>query len=691
MQKKLNNILDKVAGFPAKYKIRHENIILFACLLILAVYHYSKVGGATDMDEEYYFYISSAISRGLGIYADQHVFYPPVMFYLGSLLFRIFHNIYPAMLTARILITTLSLLGFYFIFDMFKKLRLSWFIIPTFLFMLYSMPLNLTVIKFRPDNILYFVLVLQAYLIFLLAQKERFSDFKIFSILLLSVLSFHITQKAIVIEPLLMLAFLISHFEEIKQFVLKYRTALILGSSLFVLYAIFSASYHRFLYWSYLYIPAIVKSAVIYRYTLNAKLIFLMMYIYHNIAFWLTGVVSFAAITANIRKDRNLLVPCMFIAGTFLYLFISIFTLVPYLQYQLYCIWAILFSLPYFISICCEIFPRRKILIFSVIFLLALSGFFTYGHYWWPTVPLKTYAAEIDRVREVIGREGLASVGGSTINIPTAFPYSEHTPIFHPDFTDLRSTLIKKSTKFIFIDQNINIKHPIIPVEDRYFIWSNYLKCPDLPLMIASKRIYLEPGQNNIDIEIAGQYKTLLIAGNDNPVILDGQKLQGSKVLYLKRGWHTAITAQPAVLLIKINSDKINLECFNDINRANFEFIPLNKVFSGKFELLGMIKYKRSDKLFYQVFWKTLSDVTGELMTFHHFCDSNGDYMTGADIDPTDGWYDIRALKSGEMISYEFSVDMNKKYKSMDIGWFYKQDWSKRIPFGAGTFYRMDI
>jgi uncharacterized membrane protein len=61
------------------------------------------------------------------------------------------------------------------------------------------------------------------------------------------------------------------------------------------------------------------------------------------------------------------------------------------------------------------------------------------------------------------------------------------------------------------------------------------------------------------------------------------------------------------------------------------------------------------------------------------------------DINPTDGWYDIRSVKKDEVISYDISVDKNEKYKFINIGWFFKQDWSRRLTYGDSTFFTLQL
>jgi len=380
----------------------------------------------------------------------------------------------------------------------------------------------------------------------------------------------------------------------------------------------------------------------------------------------------------------------MFLLGTFLVIWNSIMMIAPYLQYQLYCVWAILFALPYFISICCEVFPKRKLFIFLLISLLALSEFFTYGHYLWPTKPLKIYAEEIDRVRQAIGQDGLASLGGASINIPTVLPYCDHSPGLRADYNDIRSTLKVKAVKFIFIDQRWEIKSNLFG-EDGYFIAANYQICRDLPLMIASKWVYLVPGQQYINIDIAGKYKIAPIPNKNNMITFDNKKLNNLQIVDLKRGKHSISSSQPAALLIEFNSDKTCSESFYNIYLSNYEFIPLNKTFSEKFELLGVLKYEKFNKIFYHIFWKALSDIDSELMTFHHFCDINGNSLAGVNIDPTDGWYDIKSIKKDKLISYEFSIDKNEKIKSMHIGWYFKQNWNLRLGYDDSTFFTLQL
>jgi len=690
----MNKIFRNITDF-IENRIGVDNAILFFCLLILAVHYYSMIGSFTEVDEEYYFYVSSAISRGMGLYSDLHCFYPPVSLYLCSIFFMIFSNLYHAMLSARIFIMVLSLCGFCLIFDIFKKMKLSWFMIPATLFILYSMEFNLLAIRFRPDHVLCFVLILQCYLIFLLPSKEKLSDLIVSLILFLGFLSFHVSQKALHIEPFLMLALLLTYFDIIKRFIMKYRTSIFSIAFLTALYVIFSESYHRFLNECYILLPAYFKGMQRWHhYNIKNNLDFLLMHnVNHNIAFWLTGLASFLTFLFFIKRDKRYLVPLMFLFGTSLVILNGITMMGAYRQYQLYCVWAILFALPYFIGICYEIFPKRKLFIFSLITLLALSGFFTYGRYTWPSKPLKTYAAEIDRVRQAIGQDSLASLCGASINIPTILPYLDSLPVFHADYDNVRSVLIKKSVKFVFIDQRGEIKQNLFG-DDGHFIAANYQMCHDLPLMIASKWVYADTGEQDVPVEISGNYKVLMLAKPNTKVKIDDHTLKNTYVLYLKRGKHIVQADGPAALLIEYNSHKTSSESLYNLNLSKYEFIPLNILFSGKFELLGMLKYEKSNKLFYHVFWKVLSDLSdidNELMTFHHCCDVRGNIIAGVNIDPADGWYDIRNLKKNEVISYDFSFDKNERIKSVHIGWYFKRDWNMRLRYDDSTFFTLQI
>ncbi len=427
-----------------------------------------------------------------------------------------------------------------------------------------------------------------------------------------------------------------------------------------------------------------------HHYSFGGNMDFLLIFVRHNIAFWLTGLASFLTLLFYIKRNKTYLIPLMFLAGTFLVIVNGFIVTGPYLQYQLYFAWAILFALPYFISICCEVFPKRRSIIFSIILLLALSGSFTYGHYIWPSKPLKTFAAEIDLVRQAIGKDGLASLGGASINIPTVLPYPDTRPGLRDDYTNIRSPLIEKAAKFIFLDQRMGIKRELFG-EDGRFIAANYQICRGLPLMIASKWIYVDPDLKNIPVDIGGSCKVILFKRSNTNVAIDDRILKNVQVLYLARGEHALKADGPAALLIEYNSNRTCSESLYNLDLSKYEFIPLNGSFSGIFELLGVIRYKKSNKLFYRLFWKVQSGVNDELMAFHHFCDTSGNSVAGANIDPTDGWYDIRSLKKDEVISYDLSVDNNEKYSSMNFGWYFKKDWNIRLGYNGTTFYKLKL
>jgi hypothetical protein len=483
-------------------------------------------------------------------------------------------------------------------------------------------------------------------------------------------------------EPCLFFAFLFCFFDDIKRSILEHKSGFSVIAFFISIYLIFSGSYHRFFMRSYVY-PS-NTSEVFPASTVNymSKLDFILFYYKFNPAFWVIGLISFATLLFYFKKNRTYLAPLMFLFGSFLLIVSTLKMVFPYVHYQLYYVWAVLFSLPYFIGLCVKNFPKRDLFIFTIIFLSAVTGIFTFEHFSYPYKPLKGYATEIDRVRNFIGNNGLASFGGSSIIIKSDSPdcYSK----------DIVNTLKTKGTKFIFIDQRNNIKTDL-DNESRYFISSNYEICPDLPLMIASKWVYIVPGQQYINIDIAGKYKIAPIPNKNNMITFDNKKLNNFQIVDLKRGQHSVRSSQPAALLIEFNSDKISSESFNNIYLSNYEFIPLNRLFSGKFELLGVIKYEKSNKLFYHIFWKALSDIDSELMTFHHFCDISGNSLAGVNIDPADGWYDIRSVKKDEVISYDFSIDKNDKLRSLNIGWYFKQDWNMRLRYDDSTFFTLQL
>jgi hypothetical protein len=325
-------------------------------------------------------------------------------------------------------------------------------------------------------------------------------------------------------------------------------------------------------------------------------------------------------------------------------------------------------------------------------FLLALSGYFTYGHYWWPTTPIKIYANEIDGIRAAIGTEEIASLGVATINIPNAMPYLDQQPGFRKDYPNFRDTLIKKSVPFVFIEQKEVFRDmlSIIP-EDGHFIFANYQECQEFPgaLMIASKWAYADKGTTNFQIAIKGSYKILLLSRSGADVWIDGRKLKNVQIMYLGAGDHVIKAAEPAAVLMDHYSNKVSSESMYDLIRSKHDIIPVGQAFSDKFELLGVLRYKKSGKYFYRFFWKALSNVDGQLRVFHHFRGSSDNFMYGLNIDPADQWYNINLLKPGEVFSYSLLADMDRNIRSMDIGWFYEQDWSRRVPCGTGTFFKL--
>jgi len=680
-----------------KNKIRYENIILFICILILAVHFYPTAGRFLDLDEEFFFSATSAFSEGAGLYTDLNFYYPPISLYIGAIFFKIFPNLYQTMLAIRIFIITLSLIGFYLIFDMFKKMKLSWFIIPITIFIFFSMQFDLKLMEYRADNILFFVIVLQGYFIFLLScdrarNIKRFflSEIKIALVILLCFIAFHINQKALLIEPFLMLAFLLCCFKEIQQFVLKRKKILIISTFLLAIYFIFSKSYHQFFYQCYIYAYMLFKKVpfLFPEFSHTDKSNFIIQYIKHNITFWLLLPVLFISFLGYLKKDKRYLVPLAFLIGGS---FVVVGGFFPFVHYHLYLVWGILFSMPYFINLCCKRFPQKRIFIFLIIFLLSLSSIFTFQHYSWPYKSLKAYASMIEEVQEVVGDKGIASFNGALINIPTDLPFCDNTLQFRGDEQICQSKNIKnvfknKKTKFIFIDQRETVKK-ILTNKDGYFIKSNYQECFHLPLMISSKWIYLKLGRQTINFSIHGEYKVFLFTNEENQVFFNKTSLSDYQILNLS-GDYVLETEKPAVLLIEYNTNKINSKSLASLNISNLTFIPLNQVFADKFKLLGLVHYQKDDQFFYRLFWEVLSDINNELRAFHHFRDKEESYLSGINVDPSNGWYDINDLGQGEIITYQFSVEKSDKYKSLDIGWYFEENQSKRLKYNNSSFYR---
>ena len=206
--------------------------------------------------------------------------------------------------------------------------------------------------------------------------------------------------------------------------------------------------------------------------------------------------------------------------------------------------------------------------------------------------------------------------------------------------------------------------------------------------MILSKWFLLNPGENRVDIPIGTDYK-IIFNPNLNNIFIDNINLKNDRVLNLKSGNHLIRFSRQAALLVEFNSDLISSESLTNFKSALFT--PINRRFSDRFELLGLLTSQTANKIHYRLFWKALSDNHDDLMSFHHFRDEKGNYLAGANIDPTDGWYDIKGFKKGDLITYAFSIDKNEIIKTMDVGWYYKQDWNKRIAYKDSTFFTLNL
>ena len=61
---------------------------------------------------------------------------------------------------------------------------------------------------------------------------------------------------------------------------------------------------------------------------------------------------------------------------------------------------------------------------------------------------------------------------------------------------------------------------------------------------------------------------------------------------------------------------------------------------------------------------------------------------TTLETDPTNGWYDLRSLRPGDLVTYEFLTDTDKD-NNLNVGWFYKHNWNKRINYGGSTYLKL--
>jgi hypothetical protein len=649
---------------------RIDKYIPLACLIIIALRFLPLAFRFVDSDEEYYFSIASAISGGQNPYAGSSIFpYPPLMFYLASLFLRLLPDLFSAILCIRLFTLTLSLIGLWLIFDIFKKMNCGFFIIPTTLMILFSAPMELKIAEFRSDNLLWLLIVLQGYLAFVLSRSKKHSTPIYFSIFCLALLSFHTNQKAVFLEIPFLLSFTLINFNSIKSFINDFKFQLIATLAALTGMIVFSTPYRISIYQSYIY-PFILKGNYPYFASLpwRDNLSVLLRSVRDYTAFWGTGLFSGLLLGYQIKRDRFLLVPFSLMLGALALIINSCFTVSPYVQYQFYLIWAILFSLPFSLNVFKQLFPSYRYPLLFVFLAVSCLSIFTYTHYSWPYRDLRGYINTAQKVKEIVGSDGVILFQGTGIIIKSAVPPSYDSWINYrfvekrSKFNNLEQAVKGSAPNFVLLDERERLKS-FLPDNDKRFIMGNYQKCPALPLMISSKWVIL--GREPFD-----------------PALL---KKDG----YRYKIFEAQNNRRPSVALIEFNSDKISSSSYIQSNLSSYRLIPVEKNFADKFRLLYVLIFNGRGQRYCRIFWEASKDNNDELMAFHHLRDNKGNYIDGINVDPTDGWYDIGQIKRGEIISYGISVGQNDKSKSLDIGWYFKNDWNARLPLGNLTFYRL--
>jgi len=96
---------------------KKESLYYLPILIVWSIAHINLTGFMYEDDEGAYLYISSAIVRGERLYSDVLAAKPPLLFYIGALIYKIFGN---DLFTFRFFSSSLGLVASILIFEFFK-------------------------------------------------------------------------------------------------------------------------------------------------------------------------------------------------------------------------------------------------------------------------------------------------------------------------------------------------------------------------------------------------------------------------------------------------------------------------------------------------------------------------------------------------------------------------------------------
>ena len=665
-----------------------EGAVASLCLAALGLHFYRTAGRFLDQDEIYFFHVSHAVARGVPLYDDLQPYYPPVLFHLGAALFTLFGDLYAGLLGARILVITCGLIGFFFVFDIYRRLRLTSLIVPVAFVIPLLTQFDLKLMEFRADNLVCPIIAAQAWCIFLLNEGTARPDRTLSAVLWLGLLSLHLSQKAVPSEGALVIVLIVTQYSTMFAFVRRHWIALSMGALAVAGALAWWAAYRLFV--ERAYVDAVPLMAI---YQLGDGRQFLLACLERNLGFWLLAALSALAIAEGLptHPRRNLL-PLMLLIAAAVLVYASSF---PYLHYQLYLAWAALLALPFAARVIGDLFDNGTVAALVLCGVAAGSSWWTSQRFAFPHEPLEEYAHTVERARRAVGSEAVGFVGGTLISASSVWPQD---PIngyrYHRDYVveqrwRMSDRLQATAAKFVF-DPRALIREQAAAA-DRVFIGLNYRSVPELPLLMASAWHWFGAGRSSFAVDIGGPYRTWVFGGGGTTRI-DGATVGGGATLQLDVGVHTVETAAPGVVLLEFASpslESVEVQEITGARGAEFEAVDTN--FSDEFRLLGVLRLEEDTGDVFHVFWKKTADADAELLAFHHFRDGAGNFVAGENVDPGAGWYRLRELQPGQAFSYRFRVAKGLKARRLDIGLYQRDDIARRILCGREGYFTVGL
>ena len=437
--------------------------------------------------------------------------------------------------------------------------------------------------------------------------------------------------------------------------------------------------YRLFVTQSYIYASMHLGdlSTIYPEYTTYSKLEYLHRFVMKNKVFWVVALCSFFVVLSSIPRSKIYIVPTLFIVGSLLLVGLTYF---PFVHYQLYLVYAVLFSLPFSLHALEKYYFNRGIVMVLILFLSIVNAI-EYEPYKWALKSLKDYTNSIDGVKDAVGKNDVYSIGGSAVGINSPLPFCDCETQFMLDVKRCQSngvgnSLSEHNTKYIFIDEREKIIERLSH-ESKYFIVSNYQQVEGLPLKVASKWGYTDGLHATLDTPIHGEYNISHFVSGQVPIFT--KELIENDVYYFHQ-------RSPAVHLLELDNDKIVTASNKQFNNANSIFYPEQVNFEGKIVFLGTLVNATDGSTNVKLFWKKLDEFHLDLAAFVHLFDENDIYIDGINFNDFK-WLSTKGYPLGEVLSYSFNLPKNRNIKSLNLGWFDNANWSSRLNVGSSTYH----